>query len=98
MAGDKMAFPNATVHADKRDADFWLSQANLDKAPAEMKDFFKGAMASLNPYVQAGKFKPFDGNTELVPGVKAQAARGHTPGHSIYVVESQGQKLALWAT
>ena len=96
MAGEKMAFPNAVVRADKRDADFWLSQANLDKAPAEGKGFFQGAMASLNPYVAAGKFKPFDGNTELAPGIKAMAAPGHTPGHSLYVVESGGQKLVLW--
>ena len=73
-----------------------LSQANLDKAPADAKDFFKGAMASLNPYVKAGKFKPFDGDTELVPGIRAQAARGHTPGHSVYVAESKGQKLVFW--
>ena len=96
MAGEKMAFPNAVVRADKRDADFWLSQANLDKAPAESKGFFQGAMASLNPYVAAGKFKPFDGNTELAPGIKAMAAPGHTPGHSLYVVESGGRKLVLW--
>jgi glyoxylase-like metal-dependent hydrolase (beta-lactamase superfamily II) len=96
MAGEKMVFPNATVRADKHDADFWLSQANLDKAPADKKGFFQGAMASLNPYVKAGKFKPFTGNTELVPGVKAQANYGHTPGHTIYVIESKGQKLELW--
>jgi len=96
MAGDKLAFPNAVVRADQHDADFWLSAANLEKAPAEMKGFFQGAQASLNPYVAAGKFKPFNGDTELVPGIKAVAAPGHTPGHSIYVVESQGQKLVLW--
>jgi glyoxylase-like metal-dependent hydrolase (beta-lactamase superfamily II) len=96
MEGDKMAFPNATVRADKHDADFWLSQANLDKAPADSKGFFQGAMASLNPYVKAGKFSAFDGATDLVPGVKAIATRGHTAGHSTYVVESKGQKLVLW--
>ena len=96
MAGDQRAFPNAIVRADKRDADFWLSPANLEKASAEMKDFFKGAMASVNPYVQAGKFQPFDGDTEIVPGIRARAARGHTPGHSTYAVESKGQKLVLW--
>jgi len=94
--GDKPAFPNAVVRADKHDADFWLSQANMDKAPKEAKGFFQGAMASLKPYVASGKFVPFDGDTDLVPGVKAQASRGHTPGHSIYVVESKGQKLVLW--
>ncbi|MFZ6817163.1 MBL fold metallo-hydrolase [Undibacterium sp. Ji22W] len=96
MNGAQMAFPNAIVRADQRDADFWLSQANMDKAPADSKGAFQGAMASLNPYVKAGKFKAFDGDTELVPGVKAVAARGHTPGHTIYAVESKGQKLMLW--
>jgi glyoxylase-like metal-dependent hydrolase (beta-lactamase superfamily II) len=96
MDGDKMAFPNATVRADRREADFWLSQANMDKAPADAKDFFKGAMASLNPYVKAAKFSAFDGNTELVPGIRAVSTRGHTPGHANYIVESKGQKLVLW--
>ncbi|PZO11566.1 MAG: MBL fold metallo-hydrolase [Burkholderiales bacterium] len=96
MAGTQMVFPNATVHADQRDADFWLSTANMDKAPADSKGFFQGAMASLNPYVAAGKFKPFNGNTDLVPGIKAQAAHGHTPGHSTLVVESKGQKMVMW--
>ena len=96
MAGEQRVFPNATVHADQRDADFWLSTANMEKAPAESKGFFQGAMASLNPYISAGKFKPFNGNTELVPGIKAVSAHGHTPGHSIYKVESKGQTLVLW--
>ncbi len=96
MNGDQLAFPNAIVRADQHDADFWLSQANMDKAPAEAKGAFQGAMASINPYVKAGKFKTFSGDTELVPGVKAIAARGHTPGHSVYAVESKGQKLMLW--
>ena len=89
-------FANATVRADKHDADFWLSQANLDKAADDAKGSFKGAMASLNAYVQAGKFKAFEGDTELVPGIKAIASYGHTVGHSIYLVESKGQKLMLW--
>jgi glyoxylase-like metal-dependent hydrolase (beta-lactamase superfamily II) len=96
MAGDKLAFPNATVRADKHDADFWLSQANMDAAPKDAKDSFMGAMASINPYMAAGKFKTFDGDTELVPGIKAMASPGHTPGHSTYIVESKGEKLALW--
>ena len=96
MADGKMAFPNATVRADKRDADYWLSQRNLDNAPAESKGFFQGAMASLNPYVAAQRFSPFEGNTDLVPGVKAVATPGHTAGHSCYMIESRGQKLEIW--
>jgi glyoxylase-like metal-dependent hydrolase (beta-lactamase superfamily II) len=96
LEGDKPAFPNAIVRADQHDADFWLSQTNLDKASGDEKGFFQGAMASLNPYVKAGKFKPFDGNTDLADGIKAVAARGHTAGHTVYRVESKGQSLIVW--
>ncbi|WP_423828251.1 MBL fold metallo-hydrolase [Solimicrobium silvestre] len=90
------AFPNAIVRADKHEADYWLSQAQLDKAAADDKGGFQHAMEAFQPYIKAGKFKPFDGNTDLTPGIKAVAAYGHTPGHTTYLVESKGQKLMLW--
>jgi len=96
VEGGKPVFPNATVRAHIKEGEFWLSQANLDKAPAGDKGFFQGAMASLNPYVAAGKLKPFDGETELVPGIRAIPAAGHTAGHTLYAVESQGNKLVVW--
>jgi glyoxylase-like metal-dependent hydrolase (beta-lactamase superfamily II) len=96
VAEGKLVFPNAVVRADKRDADYWLSQKTLDAAPKDEKGFVEGAQASFNPYAAAGKLKTFDGATELVPGISAVAAYGHTPGHTIYVVESKGQKLVLW--
>ena len=93
-ANGQRAFPNAIVRAQKRESDFWLNQANMDKNPKQA-DAFKGAMASLNPYVTAGKFQPFEGNVELVPGISSLSGKGHTPGHATYVVESKGQKLVL---
>jgi glyoxylase-like metal-dependent hydrolase (beta-lactamase superfamily II) len=96
MAGGRRAFPNATLRIDKRDTDYWLSQANLDAAPGDAKNFFKGAMASVGPYAKAGKLKTFEGATELLPGIRAQPAYGHTPGHTVYTVESKGTKLVLW--
>ncbi len=88
-------FANAVVRADKRDADFWLSQENMEKAPADAKGFFQGAMASLKPYIDAKRFQPFEGDTQLVPGVKSSATYGHTAGHTSYMVESGGKKLLL---
>ena len=96
MAEGSIAFPNATLRIDKRDVDFWLSDANLAAAPDGNKGFFQGAMASVKPYVAAGKLKPFEGNTELVPGIRAVSTYGHTPGHASYLVESKGEKLMLW--
>jgi glyoxylase-like metal-dependent hydrolase (beta-lactamase superfamily II) len=95
-ADGKAVFPNAVVRADAKEGAFWLDPATLEKAPEAMKDFVRGAQASMKPYVDAGRFKPFDGDVELVPGIKAVAARGHTPGHTVYVVESQGAKLVVW--
>jgi glyoxylase-like metal-dependent hydrolase (beta-lactamase superfamily II) len=91
----KIVFPNAIIRADKRDAELWLSQAKMEAAKEDDKPIFKGAMVSLNPYVAAGKFKPFDGPTDLVPGIRAVSAYGHTPGHTIYMVESKGQLMAI---
>ena len=95
IADGKAAFPNAVLRADKHEADQWLSDDNAKKAPDAMKGMYQAAKADVGPYVSAGKFKPFTGAADLVPGIKASPSAGHTPGHTTYVVESQGQKLVL---
>ena len=88
-------YPNAVLRAGKLDAEHWLSQAKLDKAPADGKADFKGPINAVAPYQAKQRFKPIDGDIELVPGVKSYGTHGHTPGHTSYVVESKGQKLIL---
>ncbi len=92
----KMAFPNAVVRAAQSESDYWLSKAKMAAAPAEAKDSFANAQKALGPYVAAGRFKPFSGDVELVPGIRAVATPGHTPGHTLYIVESGDEKLLLW--
>jgi glyoxylase-like metal-dependent hydrolase (beta-lactamase superfamily II) len=91
----KAVFPNAVVRAASQDADFWLSADKLKQASAGSKSNFERAQAVIKPYQAAGHFKPFSGDGELSPGIAAFAAHGHTPGHSVYQVTSQGQKLLL---
>jgi glyoxylase-like metal-dependent hydrolase (beta-lactamase superfamily II) len=95
-ADGKRVFPNAVVRAAQAEGDYWLSKARMDAAPADKKDGFRAAMTAINPYMAAGQFKPFIGDIELIPGVRAVAAAGHTPGHTLYIVESKGEKLVLW--
>jgi glyoxylase-like metal-dependent hydrolase (beta-lactamase superfamily II) len=95
-AAGTRVFPNAVVRVDRLDADFWLSTAQQAQAGDEQKKRFQWARDALEPYLAAGRFQPFEGDAELLPGLRAQAARGHTPGHSFYAVESQGQKLVIW--
>jgi glyoxylase-like metal-dependent hydrolase (beta-lactamase superfamily II) len=96
IAGDQRAFPNAVVRADIRDTDYWLSEENMRAAPAETKRFFEASMASLSPYREAGKLNTFEGGADLIPGIQAQPAYGHTPGHTMFEVESKGEKILLW--
>lgn len=95
----RMVFPNAVVHVDKREVDYWLTPANRDRSPGNKEQLvrlFREAAAKVKPYVDAGKVKTFDGDTQLFPGIRSIATPGHTPGHSFYVVESRGEKIVFW--
>lgn len=91
----KMVYPNAIVRTDAAEAAYWLSEAEMAKAPEDKKGFFQGAMASLKPYQAAGKLKTFSGKTDLVKGITAQPTHGHTPGHISYLVQSGDQRLLV---
>jgi len=92
----KAAFPNATVHAAQAEAGYWLSEAQMNAKPAAERDGFKAAMTLFKPYVAAQRFQTFSGNVELLPGIRAVAASGHTPGHTMYLVSSKNESLLLW--
>jgi glyoxylase-like metal-dependent hydrolase (beta-lactamase superfamily II) len=87
------AFPNAVVRASRQEADYWLSPEKMAAARDDARESFQHAQEVFAPYVKAGKFSPFDGDVELVPGVRAVATHGHTPGHSCYLIESRGQRM-----
>lgn len=96
-AQSQPVFPQATVHVAKTENDFWLSKEIASGAPKEMQPFFKMAQDSAAPYQASGRWKllPGDGTGEVVPGIKAVDASGHTPGHRVYLIESEGQKLLM---
>lgn len=89
-------FPNATLHANKRDVDFWLDRANLDSAPEDKKALFREAVGAIGPYQEANRFQTFAEDADPLPGFKSIWRPGHTPGHSSIVVESRGEQLVVW--
>ncbi|MEO3470653.1 MBL fold metallo-hydrolase [Roseomonas sp. CAU 1739] len=78
-------FPNAQVAVTEADLRYWTDESNI-RGPAFMGPFIRGATKNLNAYrdrmvmVQDGR--------EVVPGVTAIAAPGHTVGHTIYAISS----------
>lgn len=96
IANGRRVFPNAVVRVNQRDADYWLNPANMAKAGADQKVLFKDAMAAIAPYRRAGRFEPFRIGDTLDAGIRAVPLYGHTPGHTGYMVESQGKKMLVW--
>lgn len=96
VSAEGRSFPNATVYANQSEAEYWLNDSNLQAAPDSVKRTFQAVKKALSPYISAGKFKTFADNPDLTPGVRAQSAFGHTPGHTMYFVQSEGKTLVLW--
>ena len=92
----QVTFPNATVHANRRDAEYWLDPANLARAPVAKQALFREAVACISPYEATGRFHTFNDNAAPIPGFRSIWRPGHTPGHSSIVVESGGETLIAW--
>jgi glyoxylase-like metal-dependent hydrolase (beta-lactamase superfamily II) len=91
--GSTAQFPKAVVRIAKEEADYWLSDDELKKASASARSSFGNARAALAPYVASHRLQTFSGEGELAPGITPRLAKGHTPGHSIYLIQSEGQAM-----
>jgi glyoxylase-like metal-dependent hydrolase (beta-lactamase superfamily II) len=94
MADDgKPNFPNAQIYISQADFDFWTDEAKLQlKDPAYMKPFVEGARKNLLPNRDRMVF--FKDGQEFLPGIQALAAPGHTVGHTVFMITSDGKSLA----
>lgn len=95
-ATGKPVFPHAKVFIAQKENDYWLSKQTSDHASSELKPFFEMAHNIAAPYIATGKWATFTANMVVVPGVKTVNIVGHTPGHTAYEVESDGQKMLVW--
>lgn len=92
----KPAFPKAEVFVDKRDVNFWLNPANVNRVEASQAHTFAESERTLRPVITAGRLKTFLAPATLPGGIRAESTAGHTPGSVLYRVESEGQTLVLW--
>lgn len=93
----KAVFPNATVHVAKREFDFWTNSRNQGQVGPLQRPFFAAAQRVLAPYRAAGRVQTFEAaGQDLVPGLRALAAPGHTPGHSVYLLHDADQAMLFW--
>ena len=96
MADGKAVFPKAVVHVSARDADFWLDDAHQKEVNGLLRPFFPAIQKVLAPYIASHRLRPFSDGAHLLPGLRAVAAPGHTPGHSFYLLQDEGQSMLFW--
>lgn len=91
-ADGKSLFPNAQVYVNEADFNFWTDEAKLS---GDLKGFIELARANLMPHKDRISF--IKGGQEVITGITAIDAPGHTVGHTIFMLSSAGKSLAVTA-
>lgn len=92
LEGDKPGFPNARYVFGAVEFDYWKKGENIPDRRVKTRDLF---VKIAVPFGEKATFlKPGD---DVVTGITAIEAFGHSPGHMAYHVESAGQRLMIWA-
>jgi glyoxylase-like metal-dependent hydrolase (beta-lactamase superfamily II) len=89
-ADDKPLFPNAQYYIAQSDFDYWTDEGKLG---SPLKDFVVHARKNLLPI--RDRLVYFKDGQEFLPGVQAMAAPGHTVGHHMFMVTSDGKSFAF---
>jgi glyoxylase-like metal-dependent hydrolase (beta-lactamase superfamily II) len=85
-------YPNARYATGETEYDFWSSEDRLSGATESNAQLVQ---ANVVPLAEKTTFVKEEG--EVAPGIRGLQAFGHTPGHMIYHVESEGRRLLIWA-
>ena len=89
---NKVLFPNAQFYIAESDFKYWT---DYDKAGPKLKDFVDHAKKNLTPVRDRLVF--YKDDQEILPGIHALAAPGHTIGHTIFVISSGGKSFCYTA-
>ena len=87
----KLVYPNAEIMVPEPEWAFWMDDARMAAAPEGMKGAFQGVHRVLKP--NAADVKRFKWGDEVVTGITAVDASGHTPGHTAFVIASGAAKM-----
>ncbi|GHT52774.1 hypothetical protein FACS1894106_2210 [Spirochaetia bacterium] len=91
----KSLFPKAKVYLAKQERDYWLDTAANAGARAALAPYGTKVETFLPGSIGSGT-QGSQGLPEILPGIRAVAAFGHTPGHTVFLLESNGEKLLIW--
>jgi glyoxylase-like metal-dependent hydrolase (beta-lactamase superfamily II) len=92
----QLVFPKAKIMVPTVEHAFWMDDARMNAAPEAMKGAFQNARRVFGG-LSAEQLIQFEPGKEIAPGISSVAAFGHTPGHTLFTVQSKGEKFAYVA-
>jgi glyoxylase-like metal-dependent hydrolase (beta-lactamase superfamily II) len=87
-----LAFPKARYAIQKQEWNFWTSEQAEQKLPAHTRDILLG-IARRNLSQIQGRLDLIEGERDILRGIHAIPAPGHTPGHVALSITSKGEQL-----
>ena len=90
---NKVVFPNAEVYVPTVEYRFWTDPAVIEKL-AEPRRALARRIQEMFPLMKE-KVHQFEWDREVVPGIRAIDARGHTPGHTAFHLSSGTDQLIV---
>jgi len=92
-AAGQAIFPNAELVLHEREAEFWVDHDAGPDDPERVRNGRNMAKRTTGPYRSRMRRV---GDGEVFPGVSAVLQAGHTPGHTGWLLESEGDRLLIW--
>lgn len=92
-ASGKAIFPKAELVLHENEFAFWRDDGAMARATPEGQGDFHLARAALGAYGDRVRTVKTD---QVAPGVRAFPTPGHTPGHTAWLIESNGEGLLIW--
>lgn len=88
-------YPNAELVVHENEPRHWFDDAAMARGTErEKKLMFQQAREQTAPYLK--RMRLFSREGEILPGVTAIPAHGHTPGHTAFLIDSNGEQLLIW--
>ncbi len=88
-----LIFPNAEIMVPEAEWAFWNDDANLNAAPAGLKTAFHNVRRIFSDIAKdVTHYRP---GRLVAPGIETIAAPGHTPGHTVFALQSGNDVLMV---
>ena len=90
---NNLIFANAEIMVPAPEWVYWMDDANLNAAPADLKLTFLNQRRIFSDIArQVTQFEP---GKEVAPGIVTLPAAGHTPGHTVFAIHSGDASLLV---